>query len=199
MDFNVRTAYSFFKGFKAAGKVAKSYGIKRAFTIAPTATVSYNHKDRDGFTCTPEISPPICHPETKVTRRETEEHVKEDFEYFQYPPNVEVAYHDIPWKEYHRGAQLWQQLMGVDDLDHAISFNFWNEGCDLDIKWLTEFILISPLWTTYYMMQVDQTAQDKTSIGLTVSAEQESFWTSGDRDNASACVITNGVPSCCGE
>ena len=42
-----------------AANVARANGMLRAFTIAPTASCSYNYKDLDGYTTTPEIAPPI--------------------------------------------------------------------------------------------------------------------------------------------
>ena len=40
--------------------VARRNGMVRAFAIAPTASCSYRSQDADGFTCAPEIAPPIA-------------------------------------------------------------------------------------------------------------------------------------------
>ena len=42
-----------------AANVARANGMDRAFTIAPTASCSYNYTDLDGYTTCPEIAPPI--------------------------------------------------------------------------------------------------------------------------------------------
>ena len=46
-------------GITAAAQIARQYDMVRAFAIAPTASCSYRSKDLDGYTCTPEIAPPI--------------------------------------------------------------------------------------------------------------------------------------------
>ena len=53
-------AAEFYKGIQSAADIARDYGMERAFAIAPTASCSYRSKDREGFTCTPEIAPPIA-------------------------------------------------------------------------------------------------------------------------------------------
>ena len=47
-------------GIDAAASIARANKMVRAFAIAPTASCSYRSKDLDGFTCTPEIAPPIA-------------------------------------------------------------------------------------------------------------------------------------------
>ena len=47
-------------GISQAAKVARQNNMVRAFAIAPTASCSYRSMDADGFTCTPEIAPPIA-------------------------------------------------------------------------------------------------------------------------------------------
>ena len=47
-------------GIDAAASIARANNMVRAFAIAPTASCSYRSKDLDGFTCTPEIAPPIA-------------------------------------------------------------------------------------------------------------------------------------------
>ena len=46
--------------FFEAAQVAHNNDMVRAFAIAPTASCSYRSRDLDGFTCTPEIAPPIA-------------------------------------------------------------------------------------------------------------------------------------------
>ena len=47
------------EGLQEATAIALRNGMARAFAIAPTASCSYRSKDLDGYTCTPEIAPPI--------------------------------------------------------------------------------------------------------------------------------------------
>ena len=53
------------EGIREAALVAQRNRMVRAFAIAPTASCSYRSQDLDGFTCTPEIAPPIA---TQVDR-----------------------------------------------------------------------------------------------------------------------------------
>ena len=46
-------------GIEQAAAIARYNGMVRAFAIAPTASCSYRSVDLDGYTCTPEIAPPI--------------------------------------------------------------------------------------------------------------------------------------------
>jgi hypothetical protein len=182
--------------FYRAGIVARSYGLERAFTIAPTATSAFAHTDYNGFTTTAEISPPVCHPLTKKLVRVSDSGTEE----YQYPSNVEVAGVDVPFEVYFDLACAWQELMDIDGLAHAISFNVWDTAVVDEIflqKWLD-----SPLWTTYYRWVVQQAAQDKTSLmGLEVSQEDEDFW-SVDEDEeeessfVSVCSLDSGCSEC---
>jgi len=46
-------------GIEQAASIARANNMVRAFAIAPTASCSYRSVDLDGYTCTPEIAPPI--------------------------------------------------------------------------------------------------------------------------------------------
>ena len=48
------------KGIDTAASIARANDMVRAFAIAPTASCSYRSEDLDGYTCTPEIAPPIA-------------------------------------------------------------------------------------------------------------------------------------------
>lgn len=146
--------------FQEAAKVARSYGMERAFTIAPTASCSYRYKDFDGYTTTPEISPPICHPVTKSTTRDSTTFGAK--EYF-YHPDVETA-EQVGFATYYKLVKAWQMLMNSTGLAHSISFNVWDE-CPIDHEWIEDW-LQSPIVTTYYRMQVRQAYVDKTNISM---------------------------------
>lgn len=160
-------AVAFYHAFQAAGKVAKKYKMVRAFTIAPTATCSYRYKDLHGYTTAPEISPPICHPVTKKSIRDSATFNPKEY---QYPLNVETA-QEVGWETYYKLCKAWQMLMESTGLAHSMSANIWNQ-CPVDNDWFVNW-LESPLVTTYYRMMADQNYVDKSSV-YTVAGDEES-------------------------
>jgi hypothetical protein len=154
------------KAMIAVGRVGDSYEMERMVTVAPTISTAFRAKDSEGYTTSPEISPPIAHPETKRTTRDSDidgavnETDSNTVEY-QYPPNIETA-EQVGWENYYKLAKAWQLLMNSSGKAHAISFNIWNQ-CDVSLDWFKDY-LNSPLITTYYRMLVDQSFNDKTNI-----------------------------------
>lgn len=169
----VRTVKMLVEGFDRATKVARKYGMQRAFTIAPTATCSYRYEDREGYTTTPEISPPICHPVTKKIVRDSSTFGMKEY---QYNPKVETA-QEVGWETYYKLVKAWQSLMDQTGLAHSISFNIWDQ-CPVDRAWLKDWIE-SPIVTTYYRMLVGQGYADKSSInidGITLTDDDDNFF-----------------------
>lgn len=173
-DLAYRVAYQFRKGYDEVSKLAKQVGYERVFAIEPTASCSYKQVDYKGYTCSPEISPPVCNPETKITRRQD----ADGFQDYQYNPDCEVAGVDVPWQIYDRLCIAFQELANSTGLAQGISYNWW-----LD-KPVTEETLNdwndSPLKTIYYRWATSTLAQDKTSIGEQLEGAEE-FW-SNDED-----------------
>lgn len=132
-----------------AARVADRHGMKRAFAIAPTANVSYRYTDREGFVCTPEISPPIG----KTVDRLSE--TVEEKEMFNYG-NVEIA-SEVGYAVYFELASLFQEIMDLTGLGHSISFNIWE---DFDFEHMQKWAN-STLKATYYRLDVDQSFLDK--------------------------------------
>lgn len=147
-------AWQLYLGYRFAADVALKYDMKRAFAIAPTATMSYAHKDINGFTTTPEISPPIAR---EIDRDSSTFGVQT----YYYPDNVEIA-REVGWSTQWRLLCAWQRLQNAGGLAHAISANIWT-SVTVDKTFLMRF-LESPLVTTYYRLQVDQMALDKTEV-----------------------------------
>lgn len=162
-----------------ASIIASKAKMKRAFAIAPTASVSYRNVDLDGYTTTPEISPPVCHPETKRVTRFSSEFGSQTF---QYPRNVEVAEKDVSFETYFDLANQWQRLMNIQGLAHAISFNVW----DCDIPDFIDRWLDSELVSTYYRLTPNQDFLDKSSVSnfLGNTAEQLSLDLSFEADES---------------
>lgn len=181
-----RLAVAFQKGYTAAAKIAKAQGFERFFAIEPTASVSYASVDLDGYTCTPEISPPVCHPETKVSRRQTANGAID----YQYPPSIEVAEKDVSFETYTSLCESFQRLQEQTGLAHGTNYNAWIVQYPT-IEWFTNWFH-SPLISIYYRWGTQYDTQDKTSIGE-VSEESQEFWSfdeTGENEKSTVCVIT---------
>lgn len=161
------------KGIAEAAEVARAYGLERAFTIAPTASVSFAHRDIYGNHCTPEISPPILARGV----RNSEAVNPEPFEYGE----VEIASQVGPdW--HYRLFELWQQLYNTTELSHSLSFELWEV---VDRDWVARW-LKSVLWTTYYRRPIAVQHLNKGKIRTKRQAESESLC-SLDRGECSSC------------
>ena len=79
------------EGIDRAARIAKSHNMVRAFAIAPTASCSYRSQDLDGFTCTPEIAPPI----SRTVDRDSGTFGVQQYEY----GDVEIA-SEVGWYAY---------------------------------------------------------------------------------------------------
>jgi hypothetical protein len=127
-------------GYWRAAAVARRYGLERAFTIAPTATSAFQHRDAQGFVTAPNIAPPIA----RSVLRDSQEFGLLEADYHPY---VEIA-EEVGFEIYFRLACAWQQLMELTGLAHAISFDLWDQQ-PITAEFLQRW-LDSPLWTTYY-------------------------------------------------
>ena len=141
------------EGVQAAAVIARSHDMVRAFAIAPTASCSYRSKDREGFTCTPEIAPPIA----RSVDRDSGTFGVETFEY----GDVEIA-SEVGWDNYKRVADQIMIMLGKTGLLHGYSFNSWSDQVTYDNAFIEEW-LASPQTSLYYSLQVMGDVQDKTS------------------------------------
>ena len=139
-------------GIKAAAEIAKANNMVRAFAIAPTASCSYRSKDLDGFTCTPEIAPPIG----RSVDRDSGTFGVETYEY----GDVEIA-SEVGWENYARVANGIMELYNATGLLHGYSFNWWSDMVHMDENFIEEW-LASPQTSLYYSLQVMGDVQDKT-------------------------------------
>ena len=139
------------EGINKAADVARQNTMVRAFAIAPTASCSYRSKDADGFTCTPEIAPPIA---TTVDRDSGTFGV----ETYQYG-GVEIA-SEVGWDNYKRVADGIMQIINNTGLAHGYSFNSWSDVVTYDEEFIQQW-LDSPQTSLYYSLQVMGDVQDK--------------------------------------
>mgnify|MGYP005666751821 FL=1 len=134
-----------------AAQIARENNMVRAFAIAPTASCSYRSKDLDGFTCTPEIAPPIA----KMVDRDSGEFGVERVNY----GNVEIA-SEVGWDAYKRVADEIMTMLDRTGLLHGYSFNSWSDMIRYDEAFIEEW-LHSPQTSLYYSLQVMGDVQDK--------------------------------------
>ena len=138
-------------GIDQAAKVARQNKMARAFAIAPTASCSYRSKDLDGFTCTPEIAPPIA----KSVDRDSGTFGVETFEY----GDVEIA-SEVGWDAYQRVVNGIMTLLNRTGLAHGYSMNSWSDMVTYNNEFIEQW-LTSPQTSLYYSLQVMGDVQDK--------------------------------------
>ena len=144
-----------------ATQVAHSHKMVRAFAIAPTASCSYRSKDLDGYTCTPEIAPPI----SRTVDRDSATFGVETYEY----GDVEIA-SEVGWNTYKKVADEFLKLYQSTGLLHGYSFNSWSDVVEYDNAFVEEW-LDSPQTSLYYSLQVMGDVQDKTDAYAALDKE----------------------------
>ena len=164
-DVVVSAAYDlackFRDGINNAAAVARSHNMVRAFAIAPTASCSYRSKDVDGYTCTPEIAPPI----SRTVDRDSGTFGVETYEY----GDVEIA-SEVGWDAYKRVADGLMTMYSRTGLLHGYSFNSWSDVVTYDNAFIEEW-LRSPQTSLYYSLQVMGDVQDKSDAYAALDEE----------------------------
>ena len=140
-------------GIELAASVARNNKMVRAFAIAPTASCSYRSTDLDGYTCTPEIAPPI----SQTVDRDSGTFGVQTYNY----GDVEIA-SKVGWEAYKRVADGIMTLLNKTGLLHGYSFNSWSDVVTYDEAFIQEW-LESPQTSLYYSLQVMGDVQDKSS------------------------------------
>tara|TARA_R100000231_G_scaffold6065_5_gene9120 strand:- start:654 stop:1394 length:741 start_codon:yes stop_codon:yes gene_type:complete len=138
-------------GIEEAANAARQHNMVRAFAIAPTASCSYRSRDLKGYTCTPEIAPPIA----RTVDRDSGEFGVERVEY----GNVEIA-SEVGWDVYKKVADQIMIMLDRTGLLHGYSFNSWSDMVTYDEAFVDEW-LESPQTSLYYSLQVMGDVQDK--------------------------------------
>lgn len=132
-------------------------GIKAHNCVAPTATCSYNHVDREGYTTAPEIAPPI---NRSIERDSATFGVKT----YDYHPKTEIAA-EVGWETFFKLNSYFQRLMDSTGLGHSISMNWWSDMIYADQKFIQDF-LDSPIKSLYYSLPVKPNTQDKSTFAV---------------------------------
>lgn len=138
-------------GIDIAAGIARANNMVRAFAIAPTASCSYRSKDLDGYTCTPEIAPPVA----RTVDRDSGTFGVQTYEY----GDVEIA-SEVGWDVYKQVADGIMDLYSSTGLLHGYSYNWWSDLAVMDADFIEEW-LNSPQTSLYYSLQVMGDVQDK--------------------------------------
>ena len=138
-------------GIEQAAQIARYHNMVRAFAIAPTASCSYRSVDLDGYTCTPEIAPPI----SQTVDRDSGTFGVQTYNY----GDVEIA-SKVGYESYKRVADGIMTLLDRTGLLHGYSFNTWSDMVMYDEDFIQEW-LDSPQTSMYYSLQVMGDVQDK--------------------------------------
>jgi len=138
-------------GINQAAAIAREHNMVRAFAIAPTASCSYRSVDLDGYTCTPEIAPPI----SQTVDRDSGTFGVQTYNY----GNVEIA-SKVGWENYKRVADGIMTMLDATGLLHGYSFNSWSDSVTYDNAFVEEW-LRSPQTSLYYSLQIMGDTQDK--------------------------------------
>ena len=139
------------EAIEGAAYIARNNFMERAFAIAPTASCSYRSEDKDGFTATPEIAPPIA----RTVDRDSGTFGVQRYNYGE----VEIA-SEVGWDAYKRVADQLMILFDNTGLLHGYSFNSWSDVVEYDNEFVEEWLL-SPQTSLYYSLQVMGDVQDK--------------------------------------
>ena len=148
-------------GINQAAAIARNANMVRAFAIAPTASCSYRSVDLDGYTCTPEIAPPI----SQTVDRDSGTFGVQTYNY----GDVEIA-SKVGWEAYKRVADGIMTLLDSTGLLHGYSFNSWSDTVTYDNAFVEEW-LRSPQTSLYYSLQVMGDTQDKSDAYAALDAE----------------------------
>lgn len=140
------------KGIEAAERIARDNRMDRAFTIAPTATCSYNYTDLRGNTTCPEIAPPINREVDRVSSTFGTQTVSYG--------DVEIA-SEVGYKSFLNVANGLVKMMTDTGLFHGYSLNWWADRVTMDENFIQDWFA-SPQTSLYYslMVQTDTLRKD---------------------------------------
>ena len=158
-------ACQFRDAISSAAVIARSHDMVRAFAIAPTASCSYRSTDLDGYTCTPEIAPPIA----RTVDRDSDTFGVQTYNY----GDVEIA-SDVGWDAYTRVTNGLMTMLDSTGLLHGYSFNSWSDVVTYDNAFIEEW-LQSPQTSLYYSLQVMGDTQDKSDVYAAIQGDVDDY------------------------
>jgi len=171
-------ARAFDVGIHKASVIARTHGMQRAFTIAPTASCSYNYKDLKGYTTTPEIAPPIY---SKVDRDSGTFGVT-SYDY----GDVEIA-SEVGWDTYKLVADELMRLYNNSGLMHGYSFNTWSDVVTYDEAFIEDW-LKSPQTSMYYALQVQPETQRKDDASAVLDEDYKDIFNLEEPQFCAGCA-----------
>ena len=166
-------AAELYKAVQGAAEIARDYNMDRAFAIAPTASCSYKSKDREGYTCTPEIAPPIA----RSVDRDSDTFGVQHYDY----GDVEIA-SEVGWDAYKKVADMIVAMLNHTGLLHGYSFNSWSDVVTYDNAFVEEW-LDSPQTSLYYSLQVMGDVQDKSDAYAALDKDEVEDYLAGILNN----------------
>jgi hypothetical protein len=185
-------AWKLDEAIEDAAAVARGYGMKRAFCIAPTASCSYRYLDKKGFTTAPEIAPPIG----RVVDRDSGTFGVEQFDY----GNVEIAA-EVGWDVFCKVANGIVSLYQQTELFHGYSMNTWGDLVTYSPEFLRNW-LESPQTSMYYSLQVMPDMQRKDDAYAALDDDFKSMFGLDEDESlgeAVSCNMDAGFCSSCAE
>jgi 3',5'-cyclic AMP phosphodiesterase CpdA len=156
---------AFRDAISSAAVIARSHDMVRAFAIAPTASCSYRSTDLDGYTCTPEIAPPIA----RTVDRDSDTFGVQTYNY----GDVEIA-SEVGWDAYTRVTNGLMTMLDRTGLLHGYSFNSWSDVVTYDNAFIEEW-LQSPQTSLYYSLQVMGDTQDKSDVYAAIQGDVDDY------------------------
>jgi hypothetical protein len=152
-----KIAYYLWRAYLEAAKIAREYGLERAFGIEPNQRCYLDYKDLEGYTVSRQIDPPFSNPEA----RESSVHGQDIVQYHPLIETAEEVGHDL----HQRHHEAWQRMMEATGLAHGSSFDLYKL---IDVEWFKDFVKRSPLKGTYYQQasKVNQSYLDKGNLCL---------------------------------
>ena len=152
-------------GIESAAAMARSHNMVRAFAIAPTASCSYRSKDLDGYTCTPEIAPPVG----RTVDRDSGTFGVQTYEY----GDVEIA-SEVGWANYKRVADGIMTMLDRTGLLHGYSFNSWSDVVTYNEAFIEEWLQSSQT-SLYYSLQIMGDTQDKSNVYAALQEDVDEY------------------------
>lgn len=140
-----------------AKMIAAGYApLERIFTMAPCQRNWVDYQDPDGYALCRSIDPPFDRFEYRDSHTDTASTGRYDHGPVETMSDVGHDLHQRHW-------EAWQRVMNLTGRAHTMSFDLWKK---VDMEWFRDFVLRSPLQTTYYQFadKLDQQYLNKGQV-----------------------------------